>query len=334
MDFLKISNRQCVASETLFSLLRRVQWSELSLVERGQVLLLLLLACVQVETGRLPDSSTPGRAEHVAQEMTKALNDFTSAIAASDEIGPLDRATSIPIKETTSNVARWIAESNNILTPSSPSGAHDQDVRDIPSQTEDQRLVETRPQSSPRNANIADELAASTSDRRQVADTEQSAIDLSSGAEIRVDSTSAITIDSVLPPEEEDRIFPSPVQQDHSTPSTHDVIPGETLNETSGTTPAAQNVATTAQPPPKKRKRGEVDILDRLQRFRLPQTKSKQPQIRLRKNRRPKLRRLQRKMAATKAQQATEEEEVVDEVDEVDEVEGAGGEGDEREVER
>lgn len=80
-DVLSISNRQAVASETLFSLLRRVQWSELSLLERGQVLLLLLLASIQVQKGRIPGHSTPAAAECIAEEMTKSLDDFSSVIA-------------------------------------------------------------------------------------------------------------------------------------------------------------------------------------------------------------------------------------------------------------
>lgn len=52
---IKIKNKQCVASDVLFSLLKGLDWSKLTFIERGHILLLLIIGAVQIENDRVPD---------------------------------------------------------------------------------------------------------------------------------------------------------------------------------------------------------------------------------------------------------------------------------------
>ncbi|KAG8962035.1 hypothetical protein FRC00_010553 [Tulasnella sp. 408] len=71
-----------------------------------------------------------------------------------------------------------------------------------------------------------------------------------------------MTAESDLPPEEEDRIFPDSLQQDHPPPLTNDEITGEVGNEPLETVSAGQHVATPPRGPGRKRKRGGIELLN------------------------------------------------------------------------
>lgn len=56
------TTKQSVATATFYGTLDKLDWSALSLLERSQYLLLVLLAAVQIHRGHVPQELTPGDA--------------------------------------------------------------------------------------------------------------------------------------------------------------------------------------------------------------------------------------------------------------------------------
>lgn len=51
---IKIKTKQFVASDILFSLLKGLDWSKLTFVKHGHILLLLFIGAIQIENDRVP----------------------------------------------------------------------------------------------------------------------------------------------------------------------------------------------------------------------------------------------------------------------------------------
>ncbi|KAG9041555.1 hypothetical protein FS837_012087 [Tulasnella sp. UAMH 9824] len=98
---LKILNKQAIAIEPFFKMLEALPWTQLSFIERGQVLLLIILAAIQIETGRIP-----------ANRFAEAPKPASRRLAEkSGEMGPTENSIVIPIEDAAPHTARWIWES-------------------------------------------------------------------------------------------------------------------------------------------------------------------------------------------------------------------------------
>lgn len=63
------TTKQSVATGSFYGTLDNLDWSALSLLERSQYLLLVLLAAVQIHRGRVPRELTPGDSRETANAL-------------------------------------------------------------------------------------------------------------------------------------------------------------------------------------------------------------------------------------------------------------------------
>ncbi|KAG9042711.1 hypothetical protein FS837_010474 [Tulasnella sp. UAMH 9824] len=111
-----------VASSQLYDTLPLLDWSSLSLLERSQYLLLVFLAVIQIQNGRvtaefptlgLPPGPANRSSTRAIDRMTTYLSDLKTAIAMSTEVGDFDapwedRLTSANVLQA---ISRWESES-------------------------------------------------------------------------------------------------------------------------------------------------------------------------------------------------------------------------------
>lgn len=77
---LKILNKQAIAIEPFFKMLEALPWTQLSFIERGQVLLLIILAAIQIETGRIPANRLAEAPKSVSKRLAESLTKLTAII--------------------------------------------------------------------------------------------------------------------------------------------------------------------------------------------------------------------------------------------------------------
>lgn len=70
---VQIFNKQVVATESLFKLLDSVAWSQLSFIERGWIMLLVFLAAIQVQKGRVAGENELDASNPIARKLADSL---------------------------------------------------------------------------------------------------------------------------------------------------------------------------------------------------------------------------------------------------------------------
>ncbi|KAG8927972.1 hypothetical protein FRC01_006642 [Tulasnella sp. 417] len=233
---LKIFNKQSVAIEPFFKMLETLPWSHLTFTERGQVMLLLFLAAIQIETGRVSSNRFAETSEPVSVRLSKALISFATVIRESDEIGPTENPIIIPSDEAASYIARWVSESQGSVDVNSRANPDTQAGGDPVSGAREEAPTQSQ-------ACVGrEEVFIGTSNTKILEPLE----------------ISSITESSVVPPEEEDPTFPQatsaslhsavdPVRTDDDPPAS--AIPAvRTLNE--APLPPRKKPKTSPQDPP------------------------------------------------------------------------------------
>ncbi|KAG8895214.1 hypothetical protein FRC01_012499, partial [Tulasnella sp. 417] len=79
-DVLKFTTKQAVASESFYTFLQALTWAQLSFIERGQILLLLFMAAIQIETGRLGSPTEESTRQSPACLLADAIKSLRKAI--------------------------------------------------------------------------------------------------------------------------------------------------------------------------------------------------------------------------------------------------------------
>lgn len=78
-----------MASDVLFSLLKGLDWSKLTFVERGHILLLLFIGAIQIENDRVPggeQSETCGSSAILLQDALQSLRKIVEGGHSVEEV--------------------------------------------------------------------------------------------------------------------------------------------------------------------------------------------------------------------------------------------------------
>lgn len=75
-SIFSISNRQAVASGVFFTCLKGLNWASCSFIERGQILLLIFIGAIQIETGRVKSKEGNPPSESPAHVFADCLRSF------------------------------------------------------------------------------------------------------------------------------------------------------------------------------------------------------------------------------------------------------------------
>ncbi|KAG8902175.1 hypothetical protein FRC00_000984 [Tulasnella sp. 408] len=116
---LRILNKRAIAIEPFFKMLETSPWTQLSFIERGQVLLLIILAAIQIETGRVSNSINrfAEAPKSVSRRLAESLAKLTTIIRDSGEMGPIENPIIIPLEDVATHVALWRSETKASVKP-------------------------------------------------------------------------------------------------------------------------------------------------------------------------------------------------------------------------
>ncbi|KIO27519.1 hypothetical protein M407DRAFT_23208 [Tulasnella calospora MUT 4182] len=191
---VKIVNKQSVATDGLFRLLKSVTWSQLSFIERGQVMLLVFLAAIQIQKGRVA-ASAPSL---VLLQLTESLKELGSLIEESDEVGPILDPFSVPTDAVACWIEVWAKESQQGTNIVKESADAEVDGDPIAMRTSIEGACTTVPQD---HCEGVDPVIATTGEPLQ-----------------DPPELSSVTVSSVLPYEDEDPTFSLTLSASANTP--------------------------------------------------------------------------------------------------------------------
>ncbi|KAG9043289.1 hypothetical protein FS837_009775 [Tulasnella sp. UAMH 9824] len=178
---LKILNKQALAIEPFFKMLEALPWTQLSFIERGQVLLLIILAAIQIETGRISSSINrfAEAPKPVSRRLAESLAKLATIIRESGEMGPIEDPIVIPLHDIATHIALWCSETHRSVKPTAE-GVPD-------TQVDVERAPTPPPVDVSREGLLADSSNSQTCEPPDI---------------------SHATASSVVPPEEEDPTLP------------------------------------------------------------------------------------------------------------------------------
>ncbi|KAG8931881.1 hypothetical protein FRC01_000650 [Tulasnella sp. 417] len=247
---LKILNKQAVAIEPFFKMLETVPWTQLGLIERGQVLLLIFLAAIQIQTGRVSINRFAEVKQPISKRLAESLEKLAKIIQESSEMGPTEDPIIIPLEDAAPHIDFWIEESR-VSRKLATEGAPDAQVggERIPGEGEEDSAVSSSPQGDLPVSDYASHKESCGSPE-----------------------ISHATASSILPPEEEDPTLPrgtlSTLHQtatateasQNPSPSTHPVEGGTATNDDvpPSTIPAVRSLDDASLPSRKKQKLQDV----------------------------------------------------------------------------
>ncbi|KIO23560.1 hypothetical protein M407DRAFT_26937 [Tulasnella calospora MUT 4182] len=244
---VSMPNRQMFATEKLLTYVKELDWSEYSLIERSQVMLLLFTAAIQTEKGQVSVRQLPRRTHSTIDLMSEALKSLTISINQSTEVRPRANPINIPTDDIQRSVNRWEDECQQDSEAFNES---------LPPMNEDATL-QSGDDSEPLQPAVSSAI-----DLRQSA-ASHLVIANPGVSESRSIVPSQATDDSIIPPEEEDQIFPSSVHDPVSPPAAlgdRACLPiAKGPSSTRKVVPAIRPLEDASGPPPKKRKGREVD---------------------------------------------------------------------------
>ncbi|KAG9034908.1 hypothetical protein FS837_002102 [Tulasnella sp. UAMH 9824] len=93
---VEMPNREVFATENLFDYVRKINWSDYSLLERSQVMLLLFAAAIQTEKGHASERQAPMTAQSTTEMVSEGLRTLTTSVKQSTEIGRREDSITIP----------------------------------------------------------------------------------------------------------------------------------------------------------------------------------------------------------------------------------------------
>ncbi|KAG8939672.1 hypothetical protein FRC04_006079 [Tulasnella sp. 424] len=237
---IKIKNKQSVVSDALINLLEGLEWSKLTFIERGHILLILFLGAIQIENDRFPLSSQGAEAnETQARALSRAVQSLRNSVEESSEIGPVQNPIVMPLDTVPHWISKWEMECQVIGNPESSNPVESVDVSmaphsNDPSATGDEKTVPSAPE-----------------------------VTRFHDPQTPVPVLSSKTDQSIVPPEDEDHVFEDP-------PANHPVgvQPSQDFNETGINeqppsahvhVPAVRALEEAVIPPAKKRRTREVE---------------------------------------------------------------------------
>ncbi|KAG9011399.1 hypothetical protein FRB90_007324 [Tulasnella sp. 427] len=134
---ISFTTKQSLASPSFYSTIEQLEWSELSLLERGLYMLLVFLAAVQIHRGRVPDTRTPlglpertawNSSESTLNEFIEFLGTLAEVVMDSEESGlvepPVEDRRHLP--SVLACIQRWKEESRLADAPESSANRSDQ----------------------------------------------------------------------------------------------------------------------------------------------------------------------------------------------------------------
>ncbi|KIO24093.1 hypothetical protein M407DRAFT_26530 [Tulasnella calospora MUT 4182] len=216
-ESIKITNKQAIVSTALSTFIKDLNWTAMSFIERGQVLLLVFVAAIQVETGRVKAGSEIEDGLSAARMLTQCLLELRSIVQDSEELDLPDERLSIPTDSLSTAIRSWEIECQGPSAfggQSSTHGLHPPGVRDAALGVGDNtRAQPVGTEALPSEAAIASQVVSTSGELMQtdhldapVATPPRSTERISAGA------PSALTTESRLSPEPEDPTLPSSVR--------------------------------------------------------------------------------------------------------------------------
>ncbi|KAG8925798.1 hypothetical protein FRC01_009688 [Tulasnella sp. 417] len=109
-ELVNITNKQAVASEAFFRHLKGINWTRCSFIERGQILLLIFIAAIQIETGRVKRKDGKPEAESPARLLADSLSSLRKLVEDSGEDGPTEEQILIPNDQVLTWLNKWEME--------------------------------------------------------------------------------------------------------------------------------------------------------------------------------------------------------------------------------
>ncbi|KIO19093.1 hypothetical protein M407DRAFT_224161 [Tulasnella calospora MUT 4182] len=202
-SFVSIPNKQAVASETFFKHLKDINWTKCSFIERGQILLLILIGAIQIETGRVKTETENPQVDSPARLLADALSSFRKGLEVSGEDGPTEQHILIPEDQVSTWISKWEMECQ-ILTDDGPlstvlTDENTTQTRPLPIVTEDSGA----PTSSPVSVHSVTLDETSVGDRDKVE---------TAGSQPCLGDPQASAVTSHLSYEEEDPTLPDSIQ--------------------------------------------------------------------------------------------------------------------------
>ncbi|KIO26170.1 hypothetical protein M407DRAFT_24503 [Tulasnella calospora MUT 4182] len=244
---LSITNKQSVASEPFFKYLKALNWTTSTFIERGQVLLLLFIAAIQIETGRVV--AADDKVESPAIQFTKALKSLRKVVEDSGEIGPTEQPIIVPDDSVATWVGKWEMECQ-ILVADRHKSSESSSQRGVPPTIIDKptvpSIVSPKLDSTKRDENLPE------------GENDEAGRLASSGILSGVQASEDLSVISYEP---EDPVF-TPVPQQDTNPSTADQLPlPSSSDEGAAVIPAVRPLEDAPLPPPKKKRRNREVVL-------------------------------------------------------------------------
>ncbi|KIO17895.1 hypothetical protein M407DRAFT_32428 [Tulasnella calospora MUT 4182] len=228
-ESIKVTNKQAIVSAALSGFIEDLDWSTMSFVERGQVLLLVFVAAIQIETGRVKPHSEIEDGLSAAQSLRQCLVKLQSIVQDSDELDIPEEHISIPTDSLSTAIRNWEMECQGPSAFGGQSTTHPPGVDDTAlggSGGGNAVTQEIGTEALPSESTMTSPLGSTSGQPTQTECLDRPvASPHRSPEKIAAVAPSAATTGSILSPEPEDPTFPPSFQLNRH-PSGSGTIPG------------------------------------------------------------------------------------------------------------